>query len=48
VRLAASVQLGLFIETHWKFHSEEQAKRITVPGFEYVIIPESDKEIVRA
>jgi hypothetical protein len=48
VRMAAAVQLGLIIETHWKFHSEEQAKRITVQGFEFIIISQQDKEAVRA
>lgn len=35
------------METHWKFHSEEQAHKITVPGFEYIIISAVDKEQVR-
>lgn len=48
MRIAAAIQLGLIIETHWKFHSEEQARRITVPGFEFIIVPAADKEQVRA
>ena len=46
--MAAAVQLGLFVETHWKFHSHEQAKKICVPGFGCIIIAETDKEQVRA
>lgn len=48
VRMAAAVQLGLIIETHWKFTSEEHAKRITVPGFEFIIVSPENKEQVRA
>ena len=42
------MQLGVFVETHWKFHSDEQAKKVTVPGFEYIIINQADKDQVRA
>ena len=41
------MQLGQFVDRHWKFRDEEQAKRITVPGFRFIIIKEEDKNYVR-
>ena len=46
VALAAAVQLGKFVQMHWKFHSREQAEKITEPG-SYIIISEYDKNHVR-
>lgn len=45
---AAAVQLGTLVEFHWKFYSEEQAKNVTVTGFKYIILVESDKQYVRS
>ena len=47
VNLAAAVQLGTLVEYHWKFRDETHAKKISVEGFNYKILPESDKEQVR-
>ena len=44
---AASIQFGRLVERHWKFMSEEQASKITVQGFEYIVLQESDKQCVR-
>ena len=44
---AAAVQLGKIVDHHWKFHSEEQAKKISIEGFEYIILDPSDKALVR-
>lgn len=44
---AAAVQLGTLVEYHWKYQSEEQAKKISVEGFEYIILDLQDKEAVR-
>ena len=43
VNLSAAIQLGTIVEHHWKFKNDKQAKEITVEGFEYIILPESDK-----
>ena len=45
--LAAAVQLGLIVEYHWKFKDPEHAKKITVDGFDFVILDQSDKQTVR-
>ena len=41
------MQLGTLVEYHWKFVSEEQAKKISVEGFEYIILDPIDKQVVR-
>jgi hypothetical protein len=43
VNHAASVQLGTVIEYHWKFRDPEQAKKIALEGFDYIILDEGDK-----
>ena len=35
------------IDWHWKFFNTEQAEKITVQGFRYVILTEEDKNYVR-
>lgn len=45
--LAAAVQLGQCVQYHWKYHSVEQAERISVSGFKYIVLSEQDKEAVR-
>jgi len=35
------------IDWHWKFYNPEQAERISVTGFRYVILSEADKNYVR-
>ena len=45
--LAAAVQLGQIIDYHWKFHDPEQAERISVSGFRFIILNENDKNYVR-
>ena len=45
--LAAGVQLGLIVEYHWKFRDAEQAKKITVEGFDFIILDPSDKQTVK-
>jgi hypothetical protein len=41
------VQLGKIVDHHWKFVSDEQAKKISVEGFDYIILDPSDKALVR-
>jgi hypothetical protein len=41
------VQLGTIVEYHWKFYDVEQAKKISVKDFEFIILTENDKEYVR-
>jgi hypothetical protein len=41
------VQLGKIVDHHWKFVSDEQAKKISVEGFDYIILDLSDKALVR-
>jgi len=45
--LAAGVQLGQCIDHHWKYYSAEQAEKISVTGFRYIILSETDKNYVR-
>ena len=45
--LSAAVQLGQLVDVHWKFHSAEQADKITVTGFNFIILSEEDKTYVR-
>ena len=45
--LAASVQLGTMVDWHWKFFNIEQAEKVSVPGFRYVILSEDDKNYIR-
>lgn len=45
--LAAAVQLGSQVDHHWKFKDEVHADKISVEGFNWHIIPVSDKEQVR-
>jgi Importin-beta N-terminal domain len=47
VQIAASVQLGIVVEHHWKFVEPEQARRITVEGFNFIILAPEDKQLVR-
>lgn len=35
------------MEYHWKFYDAEQAEKISVKGFEFIILSEKDKESVR-
>ena len=35
------------MEYHWKFHSEEQARRVSLEGFEFIILDPADKALVR-
>ena len=44
---AAAVQLGKMVDHHWKFSTVEQAAKITVEGFEYIILDTNDKLLVR-
>lgn len=30
--------MGLIVEFHWKFRDVEQAKKITVEGFDFIIL----------
>lgn len=41
------MQLGLVVEYHWKFKDPEQARKITVEGFDFIILDPSDKQTVR-
>ena len=41
------MQLGKIVDHHWKFVSDEQAKKISVEGFDYIILDLSDKALVR-
>lgn len=43
----AAVQLGTLVEYHWKFGDEHQAKKITLEGFDYIILTPEDKAFVR-
>ena len=40
ISLAAAVQLGTLVETHWKFRDETHANKIVVDGFQYIILSE--------
>ena len=44
---AAAVQLGKIVDHHWKFTSEEQAKKTAVEGFDFIIFDQADKALVR-
>ena len=41
------MQLGKIVDHHWKFTSDEQAKKVSVEGFDYIILDPSDKALVR-
>ena len=41
------MQLGSLIEHHWKYKDPEQAEKISVQGFKWIIISEADKQAVR-
>lgn len=45
--LSAAVQLGSLIEHHWKYKNKEQAEKISITGFKWIIISENDKSSVR-
>ncbi len=45
--LAAGVQLGLIVEYHWKYRDIEQAKKISVEGFDFIILDQQDKQTFR-
>jgi len=47
ISLAAAVLLGQCVEYHWKYRTPEQAEKISVAGFRYIIIDENDKTHVR-
>lgn len=47
INLAASVQLGKMVDYHWKFDTPEQAQKISVTGFDYIILDPQDKLLVR-
>ena len=48
VALAAAVQLGTLVETHWKYKDETHANKIASPGFQFIILSEDqDKQKVR-
>ena len=47
ISLAAAVLLGQCVEYHWKYYSVEQAEKISVSGFRYIVLNEADKEYVR-
>jgi hypothetical protein len=34
-------------ERHWRYKSDEQAKKISIEGFQWIIISEEDKRVVR-
>ncbi|CDW76775.1 UNKNOWN [Stylonychia lemnae] len=44
---AAAVQLGSIIEYHWKFLDPVQAKKVSIEGFDFIILDEGDKQLVR-
>jgi hypothetical protein len=44
---AAAVQLGKIVDHHWKFTSDEQAKKTAVEGFNYIIFDQADRALVR-
>jgi hypothetical protein len=35
------------VEFNWKFKDEETAKKITIEGFDYIILSAQDKQFVR-
>lgn len=35
------------VDHHWKFKTEEQARKIAVEGFDFVILDPADKALVR-
>lgn len=35
------------MDHHWKFHSDEQAHKVSIEGFEYIILDPADKALVR-
>ena len=41
------MQLGQCIDYHWKYFSAEQAEKISVSGFQYIILSDNDKNYVR-
>jgi len=41
------VQLGKLVDYHWKYFTDEQAKKISTEGFEYIILDAGDKAMVR-
>ena len=45
--LAAAVQLGQIVDYHWKYFNEEQARKISVQGFRFIILSDADKDYVR-
>jgi hypothetical protein len=48
INQAAAIQFGKFVETHWKFKNETQAKKL-VEGttVDWIIMKEADKKFVR-
>lgn len=47
IAFSAAIQLKGMTERHWRYKTEEQAKKISLEGFEWIIIPEEDKAMVR-
>lgn len=41
------MQLGTIVEFHWKFVDPEQAKKISIEGFDFIILDLGDKQLVR-
>lgn len=44
---AAAVQLGKMVDYHWKYTNAEQAAKISVVGFDFIILDPQDKVLVR-
>ena len=41
------MQLGTIVDHHWKYKDEVQAKKISVEGFDFIILDPNDKLIVK-
>ena len=35
------------VDHHWKFKDDDHAKKVTLEGFDYVVLTDQDKELVR-
>lgn len=42
------MQLSNLVEYHWKFNDVDHAKKISIEGFDFIIIAEEDKNSVRS
>ena len=47
IAFAASIQLGTMMDWHWRYFNQQQAEKISVQGFRYIIISDMDKDYVR-